>query len=94
MAIFPIHVIVSVFWTLPVANSSIIDRIIQINDGASRENKLLPSWSIVRHQTICQRKCSCQCLCRLTRCPKKLLGLSGVHNLMHHVHWGSVWAHS
>jgi hypothetical protein len=47
---------------LPVPNSSIIDRIVQINDGASREYKLLPSWSIVRHQTICQRKHICQCL--------------------------------
>lgn len=37
-----------------------------------------------------------RCACRLIRCPKKLLELPGAHNLilMHHVHWGSVWAHS
>lgn len=35
-----------------------------------------------------------RCACHLTRCPKKLFELPGVHNLMHHVHWGSVWTHS
>lgn len=44
---------------LPVPNSSIIDRIVQVNDGASREYKLLSGWSIVRHQAICQRKHRC-----------------------------------
>lgn len=41
---------------LPVPNSSIINRIVQINDGASRKHKLLSSWGTVRHQAICKRK--------------------------------------
>ena len=47
---------INVSQDLPVPNSSIIDRIVEINDGASRQYKLLSSWSTVGHQAICQRK--------------------------------------
>lgn len=46
--------ITKVSQNLPVPNSSIIDRIIEVNDGASREYELLSRWSTVRHQAICQ----------------------------------------
>lgn len=55
---FP-SLMIKVSQDLPVPNSSIIDRIVEINDGASRQYKLLSSWSTVRHQAICQRKHGC-----------------------------------
>lgn len=41
---------------LPVPNSSIVDRIVQVNDGAPGEHKLLSGGSTIRHQAICPRK--------------------------------------
>lgn len=52
---FP-SLMIKVSQDLPVPNSSVIDRVVEINDGASRQYKLLSSWSAVRHQAICQRK--------------------------------------